>query len=80
MIGLIVSSSEDKSIIIWKALKKENNIHLQSISKIQVDIDVHVLIEIPFTNELLCNYVLIDLESFAIKRELNIRIEGKTFN
>ena len=78
--GLIVSSSEDKSIIIWQALKKENNIHLQSISKIQMNIDVHVLIEIPFTNELLCNYVLIDLESFAIKRELNIRIEGKTFN
>ena len=61
-------------------MKNENNIHLQSISKIQLDIDVHVLIEIPFTNELLCNYVLIDLESFSIKRELNIRIEKKNFN
>ena len=45
-----------------------------------MDLDVHVLIEIPFSNELLCNNVLIDLESFSIKRDLNIDIEQKNFN
>ena len=78
--GLIVSSSEDTFIIIWKIIKNENNIHLESISKIQMDMDVHVLIEIPLLNELLCNNVLIDLGSFSIKRKLNIRIEEKNFN
>ena len=78
--GLIVSSSEDKLVIFWQLLKNEKEIYLQSISKIEMDMNIHVLIECPFTNELICNNKTIDLNSLTPKRKLNIRIEGKTFN
>ena len=56
-----------------------NNISLECISKIEMDIDVFELIEIPSTNELLCNNKLFDLETLCFKRKLNIYLEGKTF-
>ena len=78
--GLIASSSEDKLVIIWQLLKKENEISLQSISKIEMGKDIYVLIECPFSNELICNNITIDLNSFTLKRKFNIRIEKKIFN
>ena len=78
--GLIASSSEDKLVIIWQLLKKENEISLQSISKIEMGRDIYVLIECPFSNELICNNITIDLNSFTLKRKFNIRIEKKIFN
>ena len=78
--GLIVSSSEDKLVIIWQLLKNDKEISLQSISKIEMDMDIHILIECPFTNELICNNQTIDLNSLTPKREFNIRIEEKHFN
>ena len=44
-----------------------------------MDIDVFELIEIPLTNELLCNNRLINLETLCFKKKLNICLEGKTF-
>ena len=41
--------------------------------------DIYVLIEIPFCNGLLCNDILIDLETLK-QRKLNIYLEGKNFN
>ena len=77
--GLVVSASEDLFVIFWKLIKNGNNISLESVSKIEMDIDVFELIEIPLTNELLCNNKLIDLETLCFKRKLNIYLEGKTF-
>ena len=78
--GLIVSSSEDNFVIFWKLIKNENNISLECISKIEMDKNVYMLIEIPYSNELLCNNVLLDLETFTKKRELKIHLEGSNFN
>ena len=77
--GLIVSASEDKFVIFWKLINNKNNVSLESVSKIEMDIDVFELIEIPLTNELLCNNRLIDLETLCFKKKLNICLEGKTF-
>ena len=77
--GFIVSASEDLFVIFWKLIENVNNISLECISKIEMDIDVFELIEIPSTNELLCNNKLFDLETLCFKRKLNIYLEGKTF-
>ena len=80
--GLVVSSSEDKLVIFWQVIKKEKDegIILQSITKVEMNRDVHVLIECPFTNELICNDKTIDLKTLLPKRELDFRLEGKHFN
>ena len=78
--GLIVSSSEDKFIIFWQLIKNDNIFDLQSISKVKIDLDVHILIECPYTNELICNYRTIDLNSFTLKRNLPLRLQDKDFN
>ena len=78
--GLIVSSAEDKLVIFWQVIKMDNEIILQSITKIEMNIDVHVLIECRYTNELICNNKTIDLNTLTPKRELNFRLEGKNFN
>ena len=77
--GLIVSSSADGFVIFWKSIKNETKISLESISKIEMGKDIYVLIEIPFCNGLLCNDILIDLETFK-QRKLDIYLEGKNFN
>ena len=64
---MIVSSSEDKFVIVWKILKNENKISLECVSEIEMDINVYILIEITFSNELPCNNVLLDLETFTKK-------------
>ena len=80
--GLVVSSAEDKLVIFWQVIKKEKDegIILQSITKVEMNRDVHVLIECPFTNELICNDKTIDLKTLLPKRELDFRLEGKHFN
>ena len=79
--GLIVSSSQDNFVIVWKMIKKDNNdISLESITKIEMNMNVYMLIEIPFSHELLCNNVLLDLETFSKKRKLEIYLEGSDFN
>ena len=78
--GLIVSSSKNGFVIFWKLFKKENIITLESISKIEIGKDIYILIEIPFYNGLLCNDILIDLETFNQQRKLDIYLEGKDFN
>ena len=68
--NLIVSSSSDGYVIFWELIKKSgDSISLQTISKINLGFNVHVLIECHFTNELICNYVTIDLKRFIIKKE-----------
>ena len=76
--GLIVSSSADGFVIFWKLIKNESKISLESILKIEMGKDIYFLIEIPFYNGLLCNNILIDLETFT-QRKLNIYLEGKDF-
>ena len=44
--GLIVSSSEDNFVIFFKLIKNENNISLECISKIEMDKNIYMLIEI----------------------------------
>ena len=78
--GLIVSASEDKLVIFWQLIKKDNNIDLQSISKVEMDSDIHILIECPLTNELICNYQTIDINTFSQKRSLGLYLQDKTFN
>ena len=78
--GLIVSSAEDKLVIFWKSTIKDGEISLQSITKIEMDIDVHVLIECPYTNELICNNRTIDLQSMTPKGELKFHLQKKNFN
>ena len=78
--GLIVSSAEDEFIIFWQLIKKDNTFSLQSLTKVKIDMDVHILIECPYTNELICNYETIDLKSFTLKRSLNLDLQGKDFN
>jgi len=79
--GLLVSAAEDELVIFWQLFKNDNVINIQSISKIEMNIDIHVLIECPFTNELICNYKTIDLNTFTQKRELGMYfLQDKTFN
>ena len=47
--GFIVSASEDLFVLFWKLIANVNNISLECISKIEMDIDVFELIEIPST-------------------------------
>ena len=78
--GLIVSSSEDQSIIFWQIIKNDKKFSLQSISKIKTDSDIHILIECPYTNELICNNKIIDLDSYTFKKVLKIHLQDKSFN
>ena len=78
--GLIVSASEDELVIFWQLIKKDNNIDLQSISKVEMGSDIYILIECPFTNELICNYQTIDLNTFTQKRSFKLYLQDKTFN
>jgi len=78
--GLIVSSSEDQSIIFWQIIKSDKEFSLQSISKIKTDSDIHILIECPYTNELICNNKIIDLNSYTFKKVIKIHLQGKSFN
>ena len=78
--GLIVSSSGNGFVIFWKLIKDKDRFTLESISKIEMGKNIYVLIEIPFCNGLLCNDILIDLETLNIQRKLNIYLEGKDFN
>ena len=78
--GLIASSAEDKLVIFWQVIKKDDGIILQSITKVEMNIDVYVLIECRYTNELICNNKTIDLNTFLPKRNLDFCIQGKDFN
>ena len=78
--GLLVSAAEDELLILWQLFKNDNIINIQSISKVEMNIDIHILIECPFTNELICNYKTIDLNTFTQKRELDLYLQDKTFN
>ena len=78
--GLIVTSSEDFTIIFWQLIKKENSFLIQSVSKVKIERDIYILIECPYTNELICNDITIDLKSFTIKRKFNLYLQDKTFN
>jgi hypothetical protein len=78
--GLLVSAAEDKLIIFWQLFKNDNVINIQSISKVEIDEDIHILIECPFTNELICNSTTIDLNTFTQKRDLGIYLQDKSFN
>ena len=78
--GLLVSSAEDKLVIFWQLFRNDNIINIQSISKVEMDRDVHILIECPFTNELICNSITIDLNTFTEKRGLGIHLQDKSFN
>ena len=78
--GLLVSAAEDKLVIFWQLFKNDNVINIQSISKVEIDEDIHILIECPFTNELICNSTTIDLNTFTQKRDLGIYLQDKSFN
>jgi len=78
--NLISSSSKDGYVIIWEKINNNNRINLQSIIKINLGYDIFFLVECPFTNELICNKQTIDLKTFKIKRELEIRLPKKNFN
>ena len=78
--GLLVSAAEDKLVILWQLFKNDNAINIQSISKLEMDMDIYILIECPFTNELICNNITIDLNTFTLKRYLGINLQHKTFN
>jgi WD40 repeat protein len=77
---LLVSAAEDKLIIFWQLFKNDNVINIQSISKVEMNSDIHILIECPFTNELICNNITIDLNTFTPKRHLDIYLQAKSFN
>jgi len=78
--GLLVSAAEDELVIFWQLFKNDNEITIQSISKVKMNLDIHILIECPFTYELICNYKTIDLNTLIQKRELDIDLQDKTFN
>ena len=78
--GLLVSAAEDKLIIFWQLFKNDSVMNVQSISKVEMNSDIHILIECPFTNELICNNKTIDLNTFTPKRDLGIHLQEKTFN
>ena len=40
--GLLVSSAEDELVIFWQLFKNDNAINLQSISKVEMDRDIHI--------------------------------------
>ena len=70
--NLIVSSSADGYIMFWKKIKNNNAVSLQFNTKINIDFNVHNLFECKYTNELICNDTIIDLNNFKIKRELDM--------
>ena len=78
--GLLVSAAEDELVIFWQLFKNDNVINIQSISKVEMNRDIHILIECPFTNELICNDKTIDLNTFTPKRDLEVYLQDKSFN
>ena len=70
--NLIVSSSSDGYVIFWKLIKNNNSISLESNSKINLEINVHNLIECKYLNELICNSFIIDLKSLTVKKSLEM--------
>ena len=79
--NLIVSSSADGYIMFWEKNKNNNAISLQFNSKINLKINVYNLFECQYTNELICNYITIDLKTFKVKRKLSIWFsQDESFN
>jgi len=78
--GLLASAAEDKLVIFWQLFKNDNIINIQSISKVEMNKDIYILIECPVTNELICNNKTLDLNTFTQKRNFGMDLQDKTFN
>ena len=78
--GLLVSAAEDELVIIWKLIKKDNIINIESITKIDMDMEIYILIECKYTNELYCNNKILDLNTLTPKGEIYMELQDKTFN
>ena len=78
--NMIVSSSHDEYVIFWEKVKNNDAISLQCVSKINLEMSVHNLIECQYTNELICNNVTINLKNFTIKRNLDLWYQDESFN
>ena len=76
----IVSASKDGYVIFWEKTKSNNLISLKMIKKINFEKNIYSLIECTYTNELICNNQTIDLNSFELKRKLDISYPSDHFN